>query len=68
MPRAPGQQVAHIDRRPALLRGVTHRVVEQHRREGLDVPFAQVLAECVFAGNTLISVNGSTPYQAVYGR
>eukprot|EP00969_Alexandrium_andersonii_P194732 8600738-Alexandrium_andersonii.AAC.1 len=68
VPRAPGQQVAHIDRRTALLRDVIHRVVEQHRHEGLDVPFLQVLAECVFAGNALISVNGGTPYQAVYGR
>eukprot|EP00969_Alexandrium_andersonii_P015960 698406-Alexandrium_andersonii.AAC.1 len=41
VPRAPGQQVAHIDRRTALLRDVIHRVVEQHRREGLGVPFSQ---------------------------
>eukprot|EP00969_Alexandrium_andersonii_P190046 8396856-Alexandrium_andersonii.AAC.1 len=39
--RAPGQQVAHVDRRTALLRDVIHRVVEQRRHEGLDVPFAQ---------------------------
>eukprot|EP00969_Alexandrium_andersonii_P099154 4373420-Alexandrium_andersonii.AAC.1 len=41
VPRVPGQQVAHIDRRTALLRDVVRRVVEQHRHEGLDVPFAQ---------------------------
>eukprot|EP00969_Alexandrium_andersonii_P118926 5258597-Alexandrium_andersonii.AAC.1 len=41
VPRAPGQQVAHIDRRTALLRDVSHRVVEQHRHEGLDVPSLQ---------------------------
>eukprot|EP00969_Alexandrium_andersonii_P274166 12117948-Alexandrium_andersonii.AAC.1 len=46
---------------------MNHRVVRQHRHEGLDAPFTQVLAERVFAGDALISANGSAPYQAVYG-
>eukprot|EP00969_Alexandrium_andersonii_P239567 10575596-Alexandrium_andersonii.AAC.1 len=41
VPRAPGQQVAHIDRRAAPLRDVIHRVIEQRRREVLGIPFAR---------------------------
>ena len=36
--------------------------------EGIDVPFPERVAETVFAGNALLSINGSTPYQALYGR
>ena len=32
------------------------------------MPFEQILGEAVFAGNCLISVNGSTPYMNLYGR
>eukprot|EP00969_Alexandrium_andersonii_P179752 7944812-Alexandrium_andersonii.AAC.1 len=45
-PRAPGQEVAHIDRRTALLRDVIHRAVEQLKHEGLSLPFDQILSEC----------------------
>ena len=37
VPRAKEQQVAHIDRRGALLRDTVHRVVTQCEAEGLDV-------------------------------
>ena len=30
--------------------------------------FATILAEAVFAGNALLSINGYSPYNAVYGR
>ena len=40
----------------------------QLQSEGLTIPIQERLGECVFAGNALISVNGSTPYNAVYGR
>ena len=32
------------------------------------MPFESILAECVFAGNAMLTVNGCTPYNAVYGR
>ena len=68
IPRAKEQQVAHIDRRGALLRDTLHRVTTQCKTEGLDIEFKQILSECVFCGNAMLSVNGSTPYNAVYGR
>ena len=68
IPRVPLRQVAHIDRRGALLRDQIHRVLEQCQKEGLDVPFKQILNDCVLCGNSLLPINGSTPYNAVYGR
>ena len=40
----------------------------QCKSEGIFVPFPRLLAEAVFAGNALISINSTTPYNAVYGR
>ena len=68
VPRAKGQQVAHIDRRGALLRDTIHRVVAQCEHEGLDIQFEMIPSECVSSGNALLSINGSTPHNAVYGR
>ena len=68
VPRAKEQQVAHIDRRGALLRDAIHRVVTQCEAEGLDVDFKHILSDCVFCGNALLSVSGSTPYNTFYGR
>ena len=36
--------------------------------EGIVIPFAQILSEAIFCGNALLSIRGSTPYNAVYGR
>ena len=68
VPRAPKQQVAHIDRRGALLRDTIHRILEQCKKEGLDAPFKYILSDAVFCGNAMLSINGTTPYNAVYGR
>ncbi|MFM7983192.1 MAG: hypothetical protein ACKPKO_28115, partial [Candidatus Fonsibacter sp.] len=68
VPRAKEQQVAHIDRRGALLRDTLHRVTTQCESEGLEIEFKQILSECVFCGNAMLSINGTTPYNAVYGR
>ena len=68
IPRAKEQQVAHIDRRGALLRDTLHRVTTQCETEGLEIEFKQILSECVFCGNAMLSINGSTPYNAAYGR
>ena len=46
-----------------------HRVEGQLKEEGLaGVPFESTLAESVFCGNVLLTVGGSTPYNALYGR
>ena len=67
--RAPNQHARFIERRGALLRDVLHKIDSQLQAEGLTgIPFAQRLSEATFAGNALVSVNGSTPYNALYGR
>ncbi len=67
--RAPDQHARIVERRGALLRDATHRCDAQLRAEAItDVPFEQRLNECVFSGNALLSINGCTPYNAVYGR
>ena len=51
------------------MRDVIHRIYSQLQLEEMaDMPFRAVLAEATFAGNALSSVNGSSPYNAVYGR
>ncbi len=67
-PRAQGQQVAYIDRRGALVREAIHKVVGQLKKEHIKMEFKYVLSEATFCSNALLSVNGSTPYNAVYGR
>ena len=61
-PRGKDQHARYIERRGALLRDTIHRVEGQMREEGIvGIPFACVLAECVFAGNAMLTVGGSTP-------
>ena len=67
--RAPDQHARYVERRGKLLRDVIHRIDGQLQREGLtEIPFEFRLSEAVFAGNALVSVNNTTPYNAVYGR
>ena len=67
--RAPGQHARFIERRGALLRESLHKVDSQLETENiLDIPFPQRLAEAIYAGNALISINNSTPYNGLYGR
>jgi len=40
VPRAKEQHIGHIDRRGALLRDTIHRVVEQCKLEGFEMPFS----------------------------
>ena len=44
-----------------------HTTDSQLVREGVIVTFHQLLAECVFAGNALVSHSGATPYHARFG-
>ena len=67
-PRGKDQHAWFIERRGALLRDQVHRMKAQLSEEGIDLPFELILAEAIFAGNALLSFNGTTPYNAVYGR
>ena len=66
--RAPQQHARIIERRGALVRDAIHRLDAQLQIEGIIVPFDQRLSDIVFSGNALLSINDSTPYNAVYGR
>ena len=67
--RAPGMHARFIERRGALLRDTLHKIDTQLQEEGIpDIPIQQILSEAIFAGNALISVNSTTPYNALYGR
>ena len=69
VPRVPQQHARIVERRGALFRDVTHRIDAQLEIEGLlDIPFEYRMAEAVFAGNALVTVNNTTPYNAAYGR
>ena len=58
IPRAPQQHARIAERRGALFRDVIHRSGAQLKVEGLlDIPFGYRLAEAVFAGHPLVTVN-----------
>ena len=68
-PRGKDQHARFIERRGALLRTQIHKLQSQLRDEGMDhMPFQSILAEATFCGNALLTINNSTPYNAVYGR
>ena len=67
-PRAKGQHLGHIDRRGALVRESIHKIVDQLTEDGILMPFPYVLSEATFCTNAMLSINGCTPYNAVYGR
>ena len=67
--RAKDQHARYVERRGELLRQVVRKIYSQLKHEEMaDAPFASVLAEATFAGNALLEVGGSSPYNAVYGR
>ena len=67
--RGKDQHARFVERRGALLRDTIHRVEGQLEEEGIaGMPFTSILSECVFCGNALLTVGGSTPYNALYGR
>ena len=67
-PRAVGQQIPIVDRRGQALRDQLHRITSQCEQDDIYSPLEHRLSEATFAGNALTSINGSTPYNAVYGR
>lgn len=54
----------HID----ILKQQLRRSLARVREERVRVPFEHVLSECVLAKNIMLSVDGSSPYHALYGR
>ena len=68
-PRGQDQHARYAERRGALLRDTMHRIADQCQAEGLaGITIENILAEAVFCGNALLTVNGSSPYNGVYGR
>ena len=74
-PRAPNQHAQFAERRGGLLKEQLNRSASQLRTEGYvigtgsgEMTVSSLLAECVFAGNALLSYHGSSPYEAVFGR
>ena len=69
IPRAPQRHARIVERRGALFRDVILRTDAQLEIEGLlDILFGESMAEAVFAGNALVTVNNTTPYNAVCGQ
>ena len=57
-----------IERRKEMLRQQYHRCRSQSREEGLKITKEELLDESVLALNSMVSVHGSTPYAALFGR
>ncbi|CAE7314416.1 RE2, partial [Symbiodinium necroappetens] len=68
VPKAKYAHASVVERHNALLRRQAHLLLEQSNEDGLRVPFSAILAEAVFAKNTLLRINNFTPYEAVLGR
>jgi hypothetical protein len=66
--RARGQHAQIVERRGAILRHAMHLIEEQLTKEGVTITFARLLAEAVFAGNSLITFGGASPYNSRFGR
>ena len=65
----PRKSHAHtVERHNELLRNQLHRVEGQFQREGINVPHSCILDECLFAKNSMLSVHGRSPFQALLGR
>ena len=65
--RARGQHARMIERRGALLRHSLHCTKSQLEKEGVTWTFNMLLANCIFAGNALTNVGGTTPYVTRFG-
>ena len=66
--KAVGQHASTVERHHEVLRQQLHRLCGQARSEGLNLAFADLLSEAVLAKNALLTVHGTTPYEAVFGR
>ena len=66
--RAKDMHARYIERRGKLFRDVIHKIDSEMRSRSHYLPMERIVSEAVFCGNALLTVNGTTPYNAVYGR
>ena len=66
--KAPDQKAWTAERHQELLRQSCHTTESQLQKEGIHLPFEQVLAMVTFAHNALVHIGRHTPYQGLYGR
>ena len=67
--RAKGQHACSIERRGALQKNATHRIMNQLQTESLEgVPFESILEEAVLCGNAMLTDGGDVPNKTTYGR
>ena len=57
-----------VERHHETLRQLIHRIQAQLKNEGITVSIHDVVSEAIMAKNSLLVINGYTPYQAVLGR
>ena len=67
-PRAPGQHAQLAERHHEVLRQQLHRLEDQAAEEGVSSGFEEILTESIIAKNSLTSIAGYSPFQAVHGR
>ena len=66
--KAPHQKAWVVERHNELVRDALHKTESQLIKEGITIPFEQVLAIVVFVKNAITVVGNATPYQALFGR
>ena len=66
--KAVGAHAHIVERHHEILRDLLHKLCSALRLEQLAVSIVMVLSEACFAKNALTSVNGYSPYNAVFGR
>ena len=66
--KARGSHAHVIERRNELLRQQYHKIRSQCQKDGVKVSKTQMLDEAVLACNCLLSVHGTSPYKALFGR
>ena len=66
--KEPGSHAQVVERHHELFRQIYHRTKTQLKEEKIILDKEILVAECFLVQNLMISVAGSSPYQAVYGR
>ena len=57
-----------VERHHETLRQLIHKISEQCRSEGLTISLEDIVSEATVAKNSLLTINGFTPFTAVLGR
>ena len=67
-PRAKNQHAWVVERHNEILRKLLHAISSQLKEEKIKVASECILSEALLANNIIISANGTSPYNALYGR